>query len=1051
MREGKTRGILVALAGMPLISVAAGAACCVLGALTMAAWHAHAASLLILTLGSGPMRYNSALLFLLCGVALIANAFRKQTMTVLCAALTGAIAAATAFEFLLGASFGIDDLLFDQYSLAGQKLDPRMAPNTAAAFLAASAALILLNCPSKRKIWPLVTALLASATLVLGVVAAVGYAAALEAAYAWGEFTGMSLVAAAGLMLLGSGILSATWRRSRAEGAEIPTSVPVPLGLLLASTTVLLWRSLLHNGGARGELLPAMVLAAGLVMALLTAIAVRLAQVTASKNHELRALGERLEGQQYYTRSLIEASLDPLVTISRQGTITDVNRATETATGVGREQLIGSDFCDYFSEPDKARAGYQQGFAAGFVQEYPLAIRHTSGRTTDVLYNASVFRNQNGEVEGVFAAARDVTKRKQAEEKLQHLAAIVESSDDAIYAKDLDGRIVSWNRGAERIYGYAAEEIIGQPVTLLIAPEQVNEVEKILACIRRGEAVEHYETVRLRKNGTPCEVSVTISPLHDPDGQITGASSIARDISGRKQAEAALAASEERYRSLVVATAQIVWMTDADGEVTTDMPMWRAFTGQTAEQIQGWGWIESLPREDCERVTEAWRHAVSTRSQYEVEYRMRRRDGEYRDMCVRGVPVLEADGLTIREWVGTCTDITERKRAEELLREKAALLELAPVAVVVRDFDSRIKYWSHGAEQLYGWSEEEALGRVTHELLHTAFPKPVSQIEAEVMSGARWEGELVHTARNGKQLTMMSRWAPQRDESGRMRGYLEINADITRRKQAEEERERYLQELERSNAELQDFASIASHDLQEPLRKVQAFGEHLKEHLGENLDELGKDFLARMQNAAQRMSGLIEALLQYSRVTSKAQPFQPVDLQQAVCEVLVNMEESIATAHARVEFVPMPRVMADPVQVRQLLQNLVGNALKFQRPGNPPRVSIEAHCVGAAALGCPGDQGGWEITVRDNGIGFDEKYLDRIFRPFQRLHGRNEYAGSGMGLAICRKVVARHGGTITAHSRPGEGSQFVVTLPSTPVESQERRQAWQAEPETMAS
>jgi light-regulated signal transduction histidine kinase (bacteriophytochrome) len=280
---------------------------------------------------------------------------------------------------------------------------------------------------------------------------------------------------------------------------------------------------------------------------------------------------------------------------------------------------------------------------------------------------------------------------------------------------------------------------------------------------------------------------------------------------------------------------------------------------------------------------------------------------------------------------------------------------------------------------------------------------------------------LVHTARSGKKMTVMSRWAGQRDASGQVRGFLEINTDITARKQAEEERGRYLQELERSNAELQDFASIASHDLQEPLRKVLAFGEHLKDHLGENLDELGKDFLARMQNAARRMSSLIEALLQYSRVTSKAQPFERVDLHLAVCEVLVNMEERIASSHARVEFVPMPKVMADPVQVRQLLQNLVGNALKFQRPGIPPRVVIEARNKDAS----------WcEISVRDNGIGFEEKYLDRIFRPFQRLHGRDEYAGSGMGLAICRKVVARHGGTITAHSRPGEGSQFVVTLPS---------------------
>ena len=369
-----------------------------------------------------------------------------------------------------------------------------------------------------------------------------------------------------------------------------------------------------------------------------------------------------------YARSLIEASLDPLVTISREGKITDVNQATESVTGVARDRLIGSDFCDYFTEPKKARDGYQQVFAKGIVHDYALAIRHASGRRTEVLYNATVFRSDAGEIEGVFAAARDVTKQKQAESEAQ----------------------------------------------------------------------------------------------------------------------------------------------------------------------------------------------------------------------------------------------------------------------------------------------------------------------------------------------------------------------------------RYMQELERSNAELQDFASIASHDMQEPLRKVLAFSEHLREHSGDNLDEMGRDFLARMQNAAQRMSVLIEALLQYSRVATRAQPFQPVDVLAVVFGVVADMEERIAESHARIELLPVPKVMADATQVRPLMQNLVANALKFQRPGTRPHVVIEGRTIPARRDGC-------EISVRDNGIGFDEQYLERIFRPFQRLHGRSEYEGSGMGLAICRKVAARHGGTITAHSVPGEGSTFVVTLPAGKITDGERRQLWETE------
>ncbi len=384
-----------------------------------------------------------------------------------------------------------------------------------------------------------------------------------------------------------------------------------------------------------------------------------------------------------------------------------------------------------------------------------------------------------------------------------------------------------------------------------------------------------------------------------------------RQLALQKSSDA-LRRSEERYRSLVVATAQIEWTTNPLGMVVDDLPTWRAFTGMTL--IQGWGWLASVHPDDRERAAKEWQDCVQNRSRYETEYRLRRHDGQYCHMAVRGVPVVGEDG-EVREWVGTCTDISERKQAE---------------------------------------------------------------------------GEL----------------------------------------------QRYMQELERSNNELQDFAAIAAHDLQEPLRKVTAFGDHLKEHCGDNLDELGRDFLARMQNAVQRMSVLIEALFQYSRVGARAEPFQPVDMLAVVFGVVADVEARISRSQARIEFTPMPKVMADATQVRQLIQNLVANALKFQRPGTRPHVVIEGRTI---------DHGGCEISVRDNGIGFEAKYLERIFRPFQRLHGRSEYEGSGMGLAICRKVVALHGGTITAHSRPGEGSTFVVTLPAVKITDLERRGLWETE------
>jgi light-regulated signal transduction histidine kinase (bacteriophytochrome) len=240
-------------------------------------------------------------------------------------------------------------------------------------------------------------------------------------------------------------------------------------------------------------------------------------------------------------------------------------------------------------------------------------------------------------------------------------------------------------------------------------------------------------------------------------------------------------------------------------------------------------------------------------------------------------------------------------------------------------------------------------------------------------------------------------------------------------------------ELERSNRELQDFAFVASHDLQEPLRKIQAFGDRLRTVQGPNFTEQGRDYLDRMHSAAGRMHTLINDLLTFSRVTTKAQPFTPTDLNKIAEDVVSDLETRIDDSGGAVEVGDLPVIEADELQMRQLLQNLIANALKFRKKDLPPLVTISAEKMASR----PSENGETapeeivKIYVKDNGIGFDEKYLDRIFTPFQRLHGRNEYEGTGIGLAVCRKIVERHGGTLTAESKSGEGSTFIVTLPST--------------------
>ena len=240
------------------------------------------------------------------------------------------------------------------------------------------------------------------------------------------------------------------------------------------------------------------------------------------------------------------------------------------------------------------------------------------------------------------------------------------------------------------------------------------------------------------------------------------------------------------------------------------------------------------------------------------------------------------------------------------------------------------------------------------------------------------------------------------------------------------------QELERSNRELQDFAFVASHDLQEPLRKIQAFGDRLLTTQGSRLDDQGRDYLDRMHSAAGRMHTLINDLLGYSRVTTKAQPFKPTNLRKIADEVVGDLEARIEESGGEVVIEELPTIDADQVQMRQLFQNLIANAWKFRRSDAPVRVKMFSERLSGESGETTSTTDGFvRIFVNDNGIGFDEKYLDRIFTPFQRLHARNEYEGTGIGLAVCRKIVERHGGTLTATSKTGEGSTFIVTLPAT--------------------
>lgn len=370
---------------------------------------------------------------------------------------------------------------------------------------------------------------------------------------------------------------------------------------------------------------------------------------------------------------------------------------------------------------------------------------------------------------------------------------------------------------------------------------------------------------------------------------------------------------------------------------------------------------------------------------------------------------------------------------EEKLRESErhfqSWFEDAPIACHEVDKDGIILCVNQTECAVFGFKAEDLVGTHIWDLM---VPEDREKTKAGILQRIIDEQPLVPLEReykrhDGSTVIMEIHQKRVRDAAGRPIGLRTFLLDITARKRAEEALQHQAEKLARSNAELEQFAYIASHDLQEPLRKIQAFGDRLKTKYEQALGPEGQDYLVRMQNAAARMQTLIQDLLSLSRVTSQAKPFATVDLNEVVKTVVSDLEVRIERTGGRVDVSALPLIHGDRGQMAQLLQNLIGNALKFQKPGEAPVVKVYSEFLTVQTGGADA----WQVVVEDHGIGFDEKYRERIFQIFQRLHGRSEYEGTGIGLAICRKIVDRHGGSITAYSTPGAGAKFVITLPHT--------------------
>jgi PAS domain S-box-containing protein len=624
----------------------------------------------------------------------------------------------------------------------------------------------------------------------------------------------------------------------------------------------------------------------------------------------LKRAENELRSASLYTRSLIEASLDPLVTISPEGKITDVNVATEQVTGMSRDKLTGTDFSDYFTEPDKAREGYQRVLLKGAVTDYPLAIRHRNGHITEVLYNASLYRDEAGKVTGVFAAARDVTERNKAENTLREYAAIIESSDDAIIGKTLQGIITSWNDGAMRLFGYSREEMLGKSIMLLIPAPYQREEEMIMERIRNGDSVKHFETVRRCKDGKLIDISVTVSPIRDKDGNIAGASKVARDISERKKAEELLRAASLYTRSLIEASLDPLVTISPEGKITDVNQATEQVTGRNRSELIGTDFSDYFTEPD--KARDGYQQVLKEGSVTDYPLALRHQDGHitgvlynaslYRDEAGKAVGVFAA-----------ARDVTERHKAEQ------ALLALK------NDLENRV---------------------------------------------------IARTA-----------------------------------------------ELEAANKELEAFSYSVSHDLRTPLRAIDGFSLMLLEDYESKLDDEGKRLLNVVRNNTKRMSQLIDDILHFSRAGRTEMNLSEVDMEALVRDVLDGLQPLIAERKLHIDLGGLPKAACDRAMMHQVIENLLSNAIKFTRKNDEARIDIGGRIEDGKAI----------YYVKDNGVGFDMRYVEKLFGVFQRLHGVEEFEGTGIGLAIVKRIVTRHGGTVWAEGETGKGAAiyFSIPLPSS--------------------
>jgi len=608
---------------------------------------------------------------------------------------------------------------------------------------------------------------------------------------------------------------------------------------------------------------------------------------------------------------------------------------------------------------------------------------------------------------------------RQCEEKYQML--LDEVQDYAIFMLDPQGIVVSWNAGAGRIKGYRGEQIIGHNFSCFFPPEDINrgrpeEVLRVTAASGRHE----YQGMRVRKDGSRFLARIIFKALRDPAGNLRGFSEISRDLSERKE-------SGEKYRGLLEAAPDAMVVVNQGGEIVLlNVQAEKQFgyhrdelVGQKVKNIIPEGFAERLIADGTRTAAQALAQQIGTG----IELIGRRKDGTQFPIELMLSPLESAEGILV---TAAIRDISVRRDAENHLARMEGryrgLLEAAPDAMVVVNQGGEIVLLNVQAEKQFGYHRDELLGQRVKNIVPEGFAERLiadalrsaeDALAQQIGTGI----ELTGRRKNGSEFPIEIMLSPLESAEGVL--VTAAIRDISMRKKSEEHLVKTVGELKRSNDELQQFAYVASHDLQEPLRMVASYTQLLAKRYKGRLDSDADEFIAYAVDGSTRMQGLVQDLLLYSHAGANGKVLHEISSENALKEALTNLRATMEESGAIVTHDSLPTITTDDRQLAQVFQNLVGNAIKY-RGAEIPHVHISAKKNG-------GNE--WIFSVRDNGLGIDPQYFERIFILFQRLHGPKEFKGTGIGLAICKKMLERLGGRIWVESQPEKGSTFYFALP----------------------